>query len=311
MLSRTEFDQYLKNRGVIILDGGLATELEKMGHDLNHHLWSARLLISDPDEIKKVHHSYLSAGADCIISASYQTSLDGFVKQGLTNEAAQMMIRLAIELAIQSRNEFARKSKDPLPPLVAASIGPYGAYLADGSEFRGDYSITFDELYAFHEPRWKILGETDADIFACETIPSYREAEVLLSLLKSTPNINTWISFSCKDEMSIRDGTPLRNCAALFNKCDQIFAIGINCTAPKYVSALIDQVRLGAPAKHVVVYPNSGEIYDTTIKSWKGLANPINYGTAVQQWYTQGARLIGGCCRTGPEHIRAIRQALS
>jgi homocysteine S-methyltransferase len=289
----------------------LATELENRGHDLNHPLWSARLLINKPDEIFAVHRTYLEAGADCIISASYQASLAGFISEGLSGKAAKKLIQETISIACNARDDFLSTiNEDRIKPLVAASIGPYGAYLANGAEYRGDYDLSSEKLRDFHRPRWELLTQTKADLFACETIPSIREAEVIKTLLDDSPNIQAWISFSCRDESNISDGTPIEDCVSLFEDSPQVIAIGVNCTSPKYISSLIKKIVHYGSSKHVVVYPNSGEKYDSKQKRWLGVSTSSYFSEEASRWFKAGARLIGGCCRTGPDHIKAIRKAL-
>jgi homocysteine S-methyltransferase len=314
MSKLTPIDLFIKKHGLLILDGGLATELEKMGFNLSTHLWSAHLLDSNPEAIKKVHLSYLEAGADCIISSSYQASISGFMKKGYSENKAKSLLKRSVALANEACDEYLELSKNDesnrMHPLVAASIGPYGAYLANGAEYRGNYKVPKSQLKSFHESRWEVLCSSSVNLFACETIPSFEEAEVLLDILTQTPEIFTWISFSCRDNERISDGTMIHDCAALFKDCDQVVAVGINCTAPKYISSLIEQIQLGAPNKPVVVYPNSGNIYDITTRTWLGNSDPVNCGIAACDWFRSGARLIGGCCQMGPEHINAMRTAL-
>ncbi len=304
----------IERQGFVLLDGGLATELEKRGHDLNSKLWSASLLLNHPEEIRDVHLSFLEAGADCIVTSTYQASIPGFVEAGISKEKAKSLIRQSVEIACQARRQFleieAKNGGSTMAPLIAASVGPFGAYLADGSEYRGDYSVSNEELRSFHESRWEVLVDTPADIFALETIPSLREAVVLLDLLKSTPDVRAWICFSCRDDLTISDGTPIEECAALFENCQQIVGVGVNCTAPRYISSLIDQVRKGAPAKPAVIYPNSGELYDENHKCWDGISDHADFGTAATEWFEHGARLLGGCCRTSPVDIAKMREAL-
>ncbi len=311
-LKNSPIAPFLERHGFVLLDGGLATELEKLGHDLNNNLWSAGLLANDPRDIGKVHRSYLDAGADCITAVSYQASIPGFVEAGYSEKKAKGLIRKAVDIASEARTQFLDDNPDQskISPLVAASIGPYGAYLADGSEFRGDYSVTSQELHAFHEPRWEVLLDSPADLFAIETIPGFSEAEVLLDLLQASPGVFAWVSFSCADGNKINDGTPLAECAKLFNDCEQVIGVGVNCTAPQYISSLIEQTRIGAPGKPVVVYPNSGEIYDGQHKSWSCPTDPINLGSAAVEWFNQGASLLGGCCRTNPRQIADMKDAL-
>lgn len=314
MQQAASLDNFLARQGFLMLDGGLATELEGSGYDLNHPLWSARLLIENPDAIYQIHRSYLEAGADCIITASYQASVPGLEAQGLSKKEAESTIVRSVTLACQARDDFlqdpANQDTARIRPLVAAGVGPYGAFLADGSEYRGDYGISEGDLRAFHERRWHILADSPADLFACETIPSLPEAKALKSLLNETPDVRAWISFSCRDGEHICDGTRLAECAALFNEDKQVVAVGVNCTAPRYIASLIGQVRLGAPNKPIVVYPNSGEVYDAENRVWTGVSDPSDFGEAAVDWFKRGASLIGGCCRTGPHHIRAMRAAL-
>lgn len=308
--TKSPFEKIIEQQGFVLLDGGLATELENRGHNLNNKLWSASILINHPQEIKEVHLSYLKAGADCITTATYQATLPGFMAEGISKQIATNLIKSAVKIANEARNQYLEKNKRNIEPLIAISIGPYGAYLADGSEFSGNYSISKDELRAFHESRLEILMDTKADVFAFETIPSFQEAEVLLDLLKSIPDAYAWISFSCKDGMRISDGSALKDCIKLFKQCKQIIAVGINCTAPRYISSLISEACKGAPDKPIVTYPNAGETYDEKTKSWIGSSDQINIESAVVEWYNLGARLIGGCCRTNPVHIAKIKNAL-
>ena len=314
MPAPSPIDPYLEKQGVLLLDGGLATELEKQGFVLDTALWSAQLLMTHPEAIRAVHRAYLDAGADCITTASYQASKAGFMAEGLSERVARSLLRKAVALANEARDEYLAQSTPQSParlrPLVAASIGPYGASLANGAEYRGDYGVSNQALRAFHEPRWEILAAAPVDLLACETIPSYQEAEVLLALLRQTPDRFAWMSFSCRDGMHISDGTPIAACAALFETCAQVVAVGVNCTAPRHLPSLIDQVRAGAPGKPVVVYPNSGERYDGATRTWKGSSEPMDCSRAAGDWFRHGARLIGGCCRMGPQHINAMRTAL-
>ncbi len=306
---------YLKKQGVLLLDGGLATELEKQGFVLDTALWSAHLLSTHPEAIRAVHRAYLDAGADCITTASYQASMVGFLAEGFSERAARSLLNKAVTLANEARDEYLARSTTKgtaarLRPLVAASIGPYGASLANGAEYRGNYGVSNETLRAFHELRWEVLATAPVDLLACETIPSYQEAEVLLALLRSTPDRFAWMSFSCRDGMHISDGTPIVECAALFATCDQVVAVGVNCTAPQHIPSLIEQVRAGASGKPVVVYPNSGEVYDGATRTWVGSSHPLDCRLAADDWFSRGACLIGGCCRMGPAHIKAMRAAL-
>jgi homocysteine S-methyltransferase len=195
-------------------------------------------------------------------------------------------------------------------PIVAASIGPYGAFLANGSEYRGNYGISLDELRNFHAGRLDAICQAQPDLLACETIPCAKEAEVLRDLLVESTDTMAWVSFSCVDGEHICDGTSVQECAALFENCQQVFAIGLNCTPPQYARSLIEKIRVAAPTKRVVVYPNSGQVYNVHGRTWTGRSSAPEFGELAKQWLDAGATLIGGCCQTGPEHIRAIREAL-
>ena len=303
---------FLDNRGVLILDGGLASELERAGLDLNDSLWSARVLLETPEAISDVHRGYLEAGADCIISASYQATIEGFRARGLSLAASEDSIRNSVRLAVNAREDFwAEESNtgDRLRPLVAASVGPYGAYLADGSEFTGVYGLDEQALVDFHRRRWQILASTGADLLACETIPSLREARALARLLTDTPNRWAWFSFSCRDGEHISDGTPIVECVRALAAVPRVAAVGVNCTAPVFIPSLVEKIR-GVTDSPVVVYPNSGEGWDAESKSWTGTADPTHFAAAGALWRDAGAQLIGGCCRTGPEDIRQLRVAL-
>jgi homocysteine S-methyltransferase len=303
---------YLDSRGVLVLDGGLASELERAGFDLDDPLWSAKMLLESPEAVSDVHRSYLEVGADCIISASYQATIEGFRVRGLSVAAAEEAIRKSVQLAIDARDAFwadEGETGDRLRPLVAASVGPYGAYLADGSEFTGVYGLDEQSLLDFHRRRWKILASTEADLLACETIPSLREARALARLLTETPGRWAWFSFSCRDGEHISDGTPIVDCVRALAAVPRVAAIGVNCTAPIFIPSLVENIHsvTGSP---IVVYPNSGEGWDADNKCWIGTADPVHFAAAGVLWRNAGARLIGGCCRTGPEDIRQLREAL-
>lgn len=280
----------------MVLDGGLATHLEALGCDLRDELWSAKLLIEDPGVIRRAHLDYFAAGADVATTSSYQASVPGFVRRGLTPREARDLIRLSVTLAVQARDEHGGG-------LVAASVGPYGAFLANGAEYTGDYDLDEDGLVAWHRERFEILASAGADLLACETIPSLSEARALARLLRETPGVRAWVSFSCRDGRHVSDGTPFAVCAAVFADLPQVIAVGANCTAPRYIPELIS-----AGAR--IVYPNSGETWDPVGRRWLGLTDPVKYGEAAAKWRALGATHIGGCCRTTPAHIRQVRERL-
>ena len=289
----------------LLLDGGLSNELERQGCDLNQRLWSAKLLESNPAAIILAHLAYLESGAQCIITSSYQATLPGFMAIGYDRPSASALILKSVQLAEEARSRFMSSHPHSLKPVIAASIGPYGAYLADGSEYRGDYMISDQELIDFHEPRIKLLDNSTADILACETIPSFQEARVLSSILKNS-NKSAWISFSCKDGKHISDGTPIEKCAAFLAHHPRIFAIGVNCTSPNYISELIQSIKTKSGDKKIVVYPNSGAVYHADSKTWSGLSDLSSCEVMVKEWMDLGADIIGGCCGIGPHQIKAM-----
>lgn len=296
---------------VLILDGGLATQLEARGHDLNHDLWSARLLIENPREILAVHQEYLTAGADCIATASYQATTKGFEHLGVDSQKADELIRSTVRLAQDARIGFWSQESNRLSrcrPLVAASVGPYGAFLANGSEYSGDYKLTSEDLHRFHEHRWNLLADEGPDVMLCETIPSLLEAEALARLANDKSSPPTWISFSCRDGKHISDGTSISQVAGFLDGQNNIEVIGVNCTAPRFIDDLIREIRLSTE-KPIAVYPNSGEAYDVENRNWSGEKDVIDFAKNAVQWRAAGASYIGGCCRTTPKHIRQIRDA--
>lgn len=291
---------------VLVLDGAFATELEKHGCDLKDELWSAKVLIDSPQLIQQVHRDYLAAGADCIESSGYQATVQGFVQKGYTAAESEELMRKSVRLAVEVRDAFIAEAdfqaSGRKKPFVAASVGPYGAYLADGSEYRGHYGVTEAELVSFHEPRIALFGSEHPDIFACETIPCLEEAKALVTVLAKQA-IPAWISFSCKDKVHTCGDDLLRDCAAFLETADCVSAIGINCTDPAYVAALIGEIRKGS-AKPIVVYPNTGEKYDPVSKQWYGTAEAFD--AYAKEWAAAGAAMIGGCCRTSPDNIQRI-----
>ena len=298
-------EERLAVQDVIVLDGAFATELEARGFSVNDALWSAKALFERPDLVREVHMDYLRAGADVVTSASYQATVEGFMKRGFSKEEAAALIQKSIQLAQEARDLYlAEREGNGRVPFVAASVGPYGAYLADGSEYRGDYGIDEDALVAFHAERLALLAEEKPDLLACETLPCLVETRAIVRALREREiRIPAWFSFSCRDAAHISDGMEIAVCARWLDTVPEAAAIGLNCTAPQYVESLIGEIRRET-TKPIVVYPNSGETYDASDKSWHGAAE--DFGTIARRWRTAGARLIGGCCRTTPREIADI-----
>jgi len=308
----------LDRQPVLILDGGLATELEARGHDLGDDLWSARLLADDPDAIRRVHLDYLTAGADVVVSASYQASLNSFLRKGWGREDAVSLIRSAVRIAGEARDAFwSGAEADPaggpsrLRPLVAASVGPYGAVLADGSEYTGAYDLDETGLREFHRERLGILATAGADLLACETIPSGVEARVLAGLLSelSADAPPAWMTFSCRDGARLADGTDVAELIRELEPVPNLVAVGVNCTAPEHLPELIDRTA-AVTSKPIAVYPNSGERWDAGARCWAPGVETLDWPAAARDWVRRGARLVGGCCRVGPSTISALRDAL-
>ena len=301
---------YLHRQSIVYLDGALATELERRGAVLNDALWSARILADQPELIREVHLAYFRAGADIATTASYQATLPGFLALGYSQKTARRLIQRSVRLAQDARQQFweTGNTAERLYPLVAASVGPYGAYLADGSEYRGRYGISKQQLTAFHQPRLEWLLEEQPDLIAFETLPCLKEAEVLLRLLEHYPEQQAWFSFSARDDESISDGTPVEEAARLLGGHPQVAALGINCTPPDYIVGLLE--RIGAnTGKPLIAYPNSGEGWNAEHRCWVTESrSPEGFGNLPSSWQKAGTRIIGGCCRTGPEDIKTLRK---
>ncbi len=290
----------------IIIDGALATEMERRGADLHDSLWSARYLLEQPELIRDVHLDYLNAGARVIITASYQASIPGFMARGMTYQQASDLIGLSVDIAKEARQHWQKQHPHAsYQPVIAGSIGPYGAYTADGGEYRGRYGLTVAELRDFHRPRLEILRARGVDLLACETIPDLEEAIVLAELIAEYPGITAWMSFSCPNDQTTWAGQSLHEVAVAMRRFPHIIAVGSNCTAPQYMPGIITTFRQ-AGHDHVVVYPNSGEIYNADDNQWYGTVTCDDYVAAAQTWIDAGATIVGGCCRTNPETIAAL-----
>ncbi|HUB31085.1 MAG TPA: homocysteine S-methyltransferase [Terracidiphilus sp.] len=291
-------------RGVRVLDGGMASELEYLGADINGPLWSAHVLEDAPDKILAVHRAYIQAGADCIETASYQVSRMGYAEVGLAPQRADIALLHAVSLARTAAAEITDRRV-----LVAVSLGPYGAALHNGAEYHGNYACSHADLVAFHRERIEVLaGLKGPEILAFETLPSLDEARAIGEALAPYPDLTAWFSFTCRDAQHVAHGESLRDCAAYAAGLPQTIAIGVNCTAPALVIPLIAELR-AASNKPILVYPNSGELWDAQARRWTGAGDPEAYGLLAAKWFAAGAQIIGGCCRTRPAHIRQIVEA--
>jgi homocysteine S-methyltransferase len=305
MMSYNPVAQALTESPLLILDGALATELEARSCQLADALWSAKVLMEDPELIYQVHYDYFVAGARCAITASYQATPQGFATRGLSEDESLALIARSVELAQRARHDYLAVRPDAKTLLVAGSVGPYGAFLADGSEYRGDYALPEAEMMAFHRPRVQALLAAGADLLACETLPSFAEAQALVKLLAEFPDARAWFSFTLRDAGHISDGTPLAEVVGWLNQQPQVVALGVNCVALESVTPALQQLQT-LTDKPLVVYPNSGEQYDAGSKTWHSAPSGCTLHDKLTEWQQAGARLIGGCCRTSPGDIAAI-----
>ncbi|MFC8195660.1 homocysteine S-methyltransferase [Streptomyces sp. NPDC057298] len=291
--------------GTVVLDGGLSNQLGSAGHDLSDELWSARLLAEQPEAITEAHLAYFEAGANVAITSSYQATFEGFARRGLSAERAAELLGLSVRLAREAARQAGAKGVRA-PMWVAASVGPYGAMLADGSEYRGRYGLSVAELERFHRPRLEVLAEAGPDVLALETVPDADEARALLRAVRGL-GVPAWLSYSVAGDRT-RAGQPLEEAFAPAADADEVIAVGVNCCAPEDVDAAV-ATAARVTGKPVVVYPNSGETWDAQTRAWQGRATFTP--EQVAGWERAGARLIGGCCRVGPGAITAIARALT
>jgi homocysteine S-methyltransferase len=291
--------------GTVVLDGGMSNQLESAGHDLSDELWSARLLAERPEAITQAHLAYFEAGANVAITSSYQATFEGFAKRGIDHEEAARLLAQSVELAREAVRQ-ARRNGVAHPLWVAASVGPYGAMLADGSEYRGRYGLSVAELERFHRPRLEVLAAAGPDVLALETVPDADEAEALLCAVRGL-GVPAWLSYSIAGDRT-RAGQPLEEAFALAAEADEVIAVGVNCCAPEDVDAAV-ATAARVTGKPVVVYPNSGEAWDAEARAWHGSSTFTP--EQVLGWRESGARLIGGCCRVGPEAVASIARTLT
>jgi len=294
-----------------VLDGGMASELEFLGADISGKLWSAHVLADAPEKVIAVHRAYLEAGADILLTASYQVSRMGYAEYGLAAKRADTALLRSVQLATEARDEFLARHPGR-EALIAASLGPYGAALHNGSEYTGDYDCDFEELVGFHRSRIEVLAASNADVLAFETLPSLDEARAIGKALEAWPNIAAWFCFNSPDhrapELQVAHGESLRECAMLAAGFPQTIAVGLNCTQPQWLPLLIPELQ-AASQKPIILYPNSGEGWDAHARVWTGRSDPMDYGRQAQNWFASGAQIVGGCCRTRPEHIRGVAAA--
>lgn len=317
MRGNSTIQEIIDKNGVMVIDGSMSTALEHLGANLNSKLWTARALAESPELVKQVHLDYFRAGADCGITCSYQATIPGLMANGSTREEAEDLIARSVRIFLEAREEWweaeGRKAGRSWP-LCLAGIGPYGAYLADGSEYRGRYGVSDQVLDDFHRRRMEILHEAGADILLIETQPSLHEA-LLAAGIAEELGADYWISFSCMDEKHICEGDLIRDCAKAFAKDHpHLRMIGVNCSKPVYIAGLIKELRAGLQeaAKDggrmipIGVYPNSGEEYDAVTKTWHGVGDAKSFGEYAMDYMKAGADAVGGCCTTVASHVEQV-----
>ncbi|MFJ3479293.1 homocysteine S-methyltransferase [Streptomyces microflavus] len=286
--------------GPVLLDGGLSNQLEAQGCDLSDALWSARLLADAPEQIEAAHLAYLRSGAQVLITASYQATFEGFGRHGIGPERTGALLARSVELARRAAGA-ARRADPGREVWVAASVGPYGAMLADGSEYRGRYGLTVRELERFHRPRMAALAEAEPDVLALETVPDVNEAEAVVRVAEET-GLPVWLSYSVAGGRT-RAGQPLEEAFAVAAGREAVVAVGVNCCDPAEAEEAV-RVAVAVTGKPAVVYPNSGEGWDAGGRGWTGRST-FDPGR-VRAWTRAGARLVGGCCRVGPDRIKEL-----
>ncbi|WP_171309983.1 homocysteine S-methyltransferase [Enterococcus cecorum] len=308
--------ELLAQKQILVLHGPLGTELEAMGYDVSGKLWSAKYLLEKPDVIQELHEIYLNNGSNILTTSTYQATIPGLEAAGLNPEQAADIIRLTVQLAHQARDNYWQNLSDEqktqtIYPLISGDVGPYAAYLADGSEYNGQYGkVSLQELKDFHRPRIQLFLEQEVDMLALETIPNRLEVQALTELLSEEfPQVEAYMSFTAQEVGKISDGTAL-NVIALVEACPQILAVGFNCTQPQLYDDLLQETRT-LTTKPLVTYPNSGETYDGVTQTWHH--SHEGEGSLVEQslhWIHLGAQIVGGCCRTRPAEIAALAQAV-
>ncbi len=298
--------------GRLVIDGSMSTALERLGCKLNDRLWTARVLAERPEMVREVHLQYMRAGADCHITCSYQATIPGLLENGFSRSEAEEIIRRSVRVFHEAREIWwereSGKDSGRVYPIGLAGMGPYGAYLSDGSEYVGHYGADDAALRDFHESRLRLLLEEKPDYLLFETMPSFREVLIAAELAEQA-GADYWVSFSCLDWKHICEGDKIRRCAETLAKGHpHLKAIGVNCVKPQFVESLIHELKAGCGLP-VVVYPNSGETWNPVKKIWCGGAEKLSFGEYARRYYAAGAAAAGGCCTTVDSHIRQVAEA--
>lgn len=293
----------------MILDGGLATELERRGFKTSGGLWSARVLLEHPEAIEQLHYDYYAAGADCVISSSYQVTYEGCAKAGLSHDETSALLLKSVALASDARKRIDAAKPNGRKRYIAASVGPYGARLQDGSEYHGNYNVSLTRIAAFHAERFGVLVESGADILACETIPILDEARALATVLRNHQSAKAWFTFTTPDGVHTSHGELLSDAGRLLDGEPSVTALGVNCLRPTAVATAIREISKGT-GKPLVAYPNSGEVWNNADAKWHGAPEGTSLAQLAPAWIEAGVRFVGGCCRTGPPDIARLRETL-
>ncbi len=297
--------------GPTVLDGAMATELEAAGVPMHESLWSAAAIASAPERISAVHTAYLDAGARVIETNTYQATTLGLTDAGAQPGQARGLIRDAAELATLAVEEWTDENPGRRA-LVAGSIGPFGAYLSDGSEYTGAYELTDTEYRAFHVERLNALDEMGVDVLAVETMPKLSEARAVAGLIADETSRPAWVSFQVRreaDSVVLAAGTAVAEAARWAQSADVVAAVGVNCVEPGLVCPALREIAAHTD-KPLVCYPNSGEAWDARGRRWLPDDAGVDWDRLVPQWLGLGARLIGGCCRTSPRDTARIAAAM-
>ena len=298
-----DFTEFLTNH-TVVLDGAMSTPLERLGADTNNDLWTAKALIDNEELVYEVHKMYFEAGADLIITDTYQANVQAFEKVGYSEKEARNLIKKAVKIAQKARDDY--ENKTGKHNYIAGTIGPYGAYLANGSEYRGDYELSTKEYQQFHLPRIEELATTGVDILAIETQPKLDEVLAILELLKEKyPQQKVYVSYTLSYDDTISDGTPLPRAIHALEDYSQVIAVGINCVKLELVEPALKNMK-EITDKHLIVYPNSSAVYDPKSKTWSQPKTSATFEELIPNWYEAGARIIGGCCTTGPKEIKTV-----
>ncbi|MFM9058787.1 MAG: homocysteine S-methyltransferase [Planctomycetaceae bacterium] len=290
-----------------LIDGGLSTQLSRLGTCIDGPLWTGRALLDDPRLVEQAHRDFVHAGATAVITSSYQLSRAGFVASGMSVADADRALTESVAVARRA----VRDTRDPAAPraLVAASIGPFGAITHDGAEYRGNYGLSRAELAAFHRERLEVLVAAGPDVLAIETIPDLVEARVLSGLLEAHPSLPKWFSFTCADERRLWAGPSIEDAVAAVADTPGLAAVGVNCVEPELVAGLARRIRAVTDVP-IIAYPNRGGTWDAAAGRWRG-ARAASFADWLPAWRDAGVAIVGGCCGTDAADIAQLHTALA